>query len=191
MYLMSFGIGGALMAFEEKMARDLVPFLYEKGSGPVNLPKLYAGVILSVVGASFTIAGFAMNVGMSRNKAIEDARKEGDEHAEERYSYPKLYAEGFSETARKFNCMQRTHQHALETFPMLLATAILGGLRFPGTTTFGMIMWIYSRKCWSASYSDKGAEKRYDHWSSRGIWISLLLQVCTATGTAVGLILDM
>ena len=28
----------------------------------------------------------------ARKKAIEKAKKDGDDHAEERYSYPKLYA---------------------------------------------------------------------------------------------------
>ena len=39
--------------------------------------------------------------------------------AEDRYSYPKLYAEGFSPLAKHFNCHQRAHQQVQSLSPCL------------------------------------------------------------------------
>ena len=61
----------------------------------------------------------------ARKKCIEQAKAEGDKNAEERFSYPKLYAEGFSESAKLYNCVQRSHQQALESYPQFLGTNVI------------------------------------------------------------------
>ena len=59
-----------------------------------------------------------------------------------------MYAEGFSEHAREFNCIQRGHQQALETYPSFLILSLFGGLRFPVTAALGGVLWNYARLKW-------------------------------------------
>ena len=63
--------------------------------------KLYGGVILiNVVGSSFMMLWLSFLPGSARSIFREKAKKNGDEHADERFSLPKLYAEGFSQEAK-------------------------------------------------------------------------------------------
>ena len=68
--------------------------------------------------------------GMARKKYIEKATEAGDKDAEARFSLPKLYAEGFSKEAKEFNCHQRAHQQALETYSNFVVCSVIGGIRF-------------------------------------------------------------
>ena len=176
---------------EEKILRANMADLYEKANGSVALPRMYGLVMASTAGVAIMLVGLGMKVGKARTRAIEKAKKDGDEQAEQRFSYPNMYAEGMSEVAREFNCIQRGHQNALESVPQILAMAAFGGLRFPVTTSFATMMWIYARLNWADAYAKKGAGERYAHWSSKGIWVGLLFQLCTCTGTAAGLLLGM
>jgi hypothetical protein len=115
-----------------------------------SLPRAYFLVVLvnAVVSSVLVVfQGFA--VGVKRSDCIAKAKKDGDEHAEERYAYPKLYAEGFSKVAREFNCYQRSHQQAYETYPQFLVLSMLGGITFPITTAVFGAFWCYSRKVWA------------------------------------------
>ena len=116
------------------------------------------------------VLGFS--VGGARSKFVEKASKDGDTDAESRFSYPKMYAEGFSDHARSFNCVQRSHQHTLETYPMVLAFSIIGGLSQPVTTALAGLLWIYARHKWSRGYATGDPKNRYeksDGWG-RHIW---------------------
>ena len=94
------------------------------------VPALYGGVVLvNVFGSSMLMMRLSFIPGGARKKFIEKAKKEGDDHAEERFSLPKLYAEGFTPLAKHFNCHQRAHQQALETYPSFVACSIIGGIR--------------------------------------------------------------
>ena len=89
------------------------------------------------------VLGFKVS---AARKLIKDkAEKNGDLDAEGRYSYPKMYAEGFSNEAKEFNCVQRSHQQALETYPQYLALSLIGGLRFPISSTVCGILWNLAR----------------------------------------------
>lgn len=62
-------------------------------------------------------------------------------------SFPaRRYAAGDSENAVKFNCVQRGHQQALETYPMFLVLSIIGGIKHPVTTALAGVLWIHARR---------------------------------------------
>ena len=62
--------------------------------------KLFGAVIVvNVVASSCMMLYLSFIPGMARKKFTEKAKKSGDEHADERFAVPKLYAEGFSQEA--------------------------------------------------------------------------------------------
>jgi hypothetical protein len=109
----AFPIAGLIYG-ENVYARKLLPNLYS--SSPVlGLPKAFGGVVLvNVVGSSIVLLLLGFKVSSAREACKKKALKDGDTDAEARFSYPKLYAEGFSEEAKKFNCAQRGHQQVLD-----------------------------------------------------------------------------
>jgi glutathione S-transferase len=121
--------------------------------------------------------------GISPFQAIKD----GDKDAEARYSYPKMYAEGFDEHSTAFNCVQRSHQQALETYPMFLAASLVGGMQYPLTVAAGGAWWAYARLQWAEGYA-LGADKRYGHWAAKGIWTGLLAPLVAAGATSLSVI---
>ena len=104
---------------------------------------------------------------------IFQALKDGDADAEARFSYPKMYAEGFSEHATSFNCIQRGHQQALESYPMFLALSMVGGIQYPLTCAAGGALWNYARFKWAEGYATGDPSQRYSHWSSKGVRTNL------------------
>ena len=105
------------IAIEQFLLKPNVAILY---SGKI-LPKSYSGVIfVNVIGSSLLIVMLGFKVAGARKKCIEMAKSEGDKDAEDRFSYPKTYAEGFSNPSKLFNCIQRGHQQALETYQQFL-----------------------------------------------------------------------
>jgi glutathione S-transferase len=102
-------------------------------------------ILVNIVGSSFLIIILGFKAAGARKDCILKAEKDGDEHAAERFSYPKLYAEGFSAQARVFNCIQRSHQQALETYPQFLALSLIAGYKFPLSCTVGGLYWMYAR----------------------------------------------
>merc|ERR1719271_997227 len=91
--------------------------------------------------------------GAARKKFAEKAKKAGDEHADERFALPKLYAEGFSQEAKEFNCCQRAHQQALETYTNFVVCSLIGGIRQPLVTTIAGVVYIIARTKWAKGYS--------------------------------------
>merc|ERR1712216_756705 len=98
------------------MGKHVLPLLGAEATS-ISVPRLYGVVVLNAVASSFVLVVLGMKVGMSRQKFVEKAKKDGDELAEERFMYPKMYAEGFGKLAKDFNRLQRGHQQALESFP--------------------------------------------------------------------------
>ena len=99
---------GAACCFEILAKHHLPQALTKKGS--LGVCKLFGAVIaVNVVGSTFTLITLGMSVGSARKKYAEIARKKDDADAEDRFSYPTLYAEGPSIEAKAFNCVQRGH----------------------------------------------------------------------------------
>ena len=84
-------------------------------AGPGGLSSYFAATPAILMITGFWMTAYGMKVGAARNKAIEQAKKDGEENVEERYALPNLYAQGTSKNVKEFNCVQRSHQHMFET----------------------------------------------------------------------------
>jgi glutathione S-transferase len=71
-----------------------------------------------------------------------------------------MYAEGNSDDANTFNCIQRSHQNALEYLPNVLALQICMGLKFPITAAILGVGWSIGRIVYAAGYSSGDPAKR-------------------------------
>ena len=99
-----------------------------------------------------------------------------------------MYASGSSAEDTKFNCIQRGHQQALETYPSFVACSLAGGLSYPLVTAAAGAVWIVARMKWAAAYAEHGADGRYASAWSRFIWHSLLCVFATAGATGCTLL---
>jgi glutathione S-transferase len=181
-----------LMAAEHFVLRDKLPQIYAASSAfpALELPKAYGAVmIVNLIFSGFLLIYMGTKVGGARTVFKEKALKDGDKDAEDRYSYPKMYAEGFSKEAKLFNCVQRGHQHALETYTQFVALSALGGLKFPVTTVLGGLLWFVARVQWAEGYKTGEPSKRYQSWLAYGIWTSIITVMAAALGTTAAIML--
>jgi glutathione S-transferase len=100
-----------------------------------------------------------------------------------------MYAEGFSKDAKLFNCVQRGHQHALETYTQFVVLSALGGLKYPITTVLGGLLWFVARVQWAEGYKTGEPSKRYQSWLAYGIWTSIITVMAAALGTAAAVMM--
>ena len=129
-----------------------------------------------------------MNIFRLLISSNSQALKDGEDNAEARYSLPNLYVEGCTENAKRFNCIQRGHQHALESYTQYVALSVIGGLRFPIFTAANGLLWIYARRKWAEGYATGDPANRYANWAGKGIWFSLVFGLMATTGTALGIL---
>ena len=184
-----FGAFIGLMVAEELYLPSYEPIsaMYEDATlkGFTGIPKVYGAVILMIAYSSYIVFWkLGSAVGQARSRFQEAAKKEGKED-ERNFKVPKLYAEGFSDLAEKFNCIQRGHQQALETHHIFLVSAIIGGVAYPVTCTIAGLLWCRGRLVWAKGYADLGAADRYKGGASAiGIWVGLFIQLmcCAAVG---------
>eukprot|EP01033_Poteriospumella_lacustris_P006193 gene6193-4450_t len=177
-----------LLAGESFYIRPTFAPLYASSSLVPFLPRAYAGVLLvNVVSTSLALVVLGGKVGGARKAFTEKAKKDGDADAEARFAYPKLYAEGFSEHAKKFNCVQRGHQQALETYTQFVVLSLIAGVKYPVATIAGGLLWTVARFAWAAGYASGEPSKRYDNLLAVGIWTSLFIQLAGALGTVYAL----
>mmetsp|Transcript_15364 Transcript_15364/g.29730 ORF Transcript_15364/g.29730 Transcript_15364/m.29730 type:complete len:200 (-) Transcript_15364:73-672(-) len=149
------------------------------------VPRLYGSVLLNAVGSAFVMLALSLKVGTSRKSFIEKAKKDGDENAEERFGYPKVYAEGFGKLAKEFNCIQRGHQHAMETYPQMLVCSLVGGLKHPILTSMAQLAWMIARFKFAGGYASGDPQKRMSSKWAGHIWTSLFLVQTLAASTGV------
>jgi len=145
-------------------------------------------ILVNVVASSFMMMYLSFIPGGARKKYMEAAKKKGDREAEARYSLPKLYAEGFTQEAKEFNCHQRAHQQALETYTNFVVCSIIGGVRQPLLTTLSGMLYITARVNWAKGYSTGDPMNRYKGSGGWGkhIWTSLLMTFVCSASTGFG-----
>eukprot|EP01043_Picozoa_sp_COSAG02_P004249 COSAG02_NODE_109_length_36250_cov_121.168903_20_plen_195_part_00 len=152
--------GASALSYMETHITAAVPALGRTTS--IAIPSTFGAVILAnVVGSSFTMLVLGMKVGKAR-KDVPDAPE-----------YPQMYAAGDSENAKKFNCIQRGHQQALESWPSFLACSLVGGISFPLTTAALGAFWCKARLDWAKGYASGDPSKRYE---GTGVMIWYLLR---------------
>ena len=148
--------------------------------------KLYGCVVMvNVVGSSIMLMRLSFIPGSARKVYIEKAKAAGDKEAEERFSLPKMYAEGFSKEAKEFNCHQRAHQQALETYTNFVVCSLIGGIRHPLLTTAAGVLYIVARLKWAEVCVGGGcanASLSVRTSGRRGLtikFVSVCLRICT------------
>jgi len=151
------------------------------------VPRLYGMVVLNSAATAFMMFALGMKVGRARKNFTDKATKDGDADAEARFSYPKMYAEGFGKLAHEFNCVQRGHQQALETYPQMLVLPLLGGLRHPIMAALGQVVWMVARWKWAEGYASGDPKLRYSSKWSMHIWTTMFLQIVLAGSTGLKL----
>ena len=100
-----------------------------------------------------------------------------------------MYAEGFSKLSKYFNCVQRGHQQALETFPQYLILSLIGGYHYPIVSTAAGILWSFARWKWAEGYATGNPSERYSKFLSTGIWTSLAILIVASIGTILAVFL--
>jgi glutathione S-transferase len=176
--------GILLVLGEQYFLRSAYPAFYTSSSILPYIPRLYGLVLLvNAVGSAFTMVYLGFSVNSARRRCKDKAIKDGDTDAEARFSYPKLYAEGFSKAAHDFNCAQRGHQHALETYAAFVVLSLAAGIYFPFLSSMGGLLWIIARIKYAEGYSTGEVSSRYRSFWSAGIWSSLVIQTMGAIGT--------
>eukprot|EP01065_Artemidia_motanka_P023732 TRINITY_DN28395_c0_g1_i3.p1 TRINITY_DN28395_c0_g1~~TRINITY_DN28395_c0_g1_i3.p1 ORF type:complete len:227 (+),score=19.61 TRINITY_DN28395_c0_g1_i3:63-743(+) len=162
-------LAGALCVIEDRVLRPLCGALYGHAGGPLNgAPRAYALVwLINGIASSFVLLVLGMRVGKAR-------RQYG-------VPLPQMYATGDSADAVAFNCVQRGHQHAFETYTSFVALSLIGGVQYPITVALAGVVWAFGRLQYATAYAAAGPKGKMSFTGARGIWWSLLA-VATASG---------
>ncbi|KAG6919877.1 hypothetical protein DXG01_015585 [Tephrocybe rancida] len=137
-----------------------------------TVPEGFQYVGASLLSTVFVLVGQNVAVGKWRKRAgIE---------------YPQLYAEKAEAAASKdaliFNCAQRAHQNTLENLPIIYATTLLAGLKYPIVAASACATWSVARIFYTRGYLTGDPKKRTNPLSLFGS-ISVLGLILTSTYT--------
>jgi glutathione S-transferase len=172
------------LSFENVYFKSSCSVLYIPSSVLPFVSRLYGGVLLiNVVGSSLVLLVLSAKVTRARTICKDKALRDGDSDAEARFSYPKLYAEGFSSVANDFNCIQRGHQHALETYPSFLAMSLIAGIKFPMVACISGLIWSIARIKWAEGYASGVPSKRNESCWAKGGWMSFITLMVAAVAS--------
>ena len=101
-------------------------------------------VIFGQIGAFVTLLYLSSKVGAARKKF--------------QVHYPDLYT---TDPAKKeFNCIQRGHQNALETYPAFALFNVIGGFRHPVPAAILAVTWSVGRIAFMKGYSTGKPDQR-------------------------------
>jgi MAPEG family len=158
--------------------------------GPLGLSTLAGLTPLIFTAFSFWTVTHGFEVGKARTRAIEDAKESGEADVEDRYNLPNLYAQGTSRFVKVFNCVQRSHQHILETFTQALATGLIACVHFPITAAISSLAYAVGRRALSIGYAKSEGEpsKRYSSPVAVYCWYGLLSNMMLAGLSCVNMI---
>ena len=137
-----------------------------------GLPHAYALVILiNLIGASFTIISLSFRVGAARKELNVDL--------------PTMYATGKDAKSVKFNCIQRGHQQALETFTSFVLTSLVGGVSYPISVALFGLVYMKARIAWADGYATGDPKSRYSSKWAVFIWTTQMGCFLAAGGVAL------
>jgi hypothetical protein len=175
---------------EDKFLPQSLEFLTEPSTAVAGLPRGFGLTVLVLCFSYFWLLAHGMSVGSARSKYIALAKKDGEKDVEERYALPNLYAQGTSKHVRAFNCVQRSHQQILETFPGYLLTSLVAAVGFPLFSALLCALWLKSRMDWVAGYveSEGDVAKRYGRAFSGFFWNSMLALFFMSVMTSVNVL---
>jgi glutathione S-transferase len=129
------------------------------------LPPEYGFVIGAAVASGFLLGYLGGAVGSARTKY--------------NVKLPNMYDSSGSADGQRFNCYQRAHQNALETYSQFLFLLFIGGLKHPQIAAGAGVVWILGRLVYAWGYWTGDPAKR-----SRGEFHLLALIVllgCTGS----------
>lgn len=139
---------------------------------PLGVPAAFSAVIaVNVVGSTFTLLGLGFKVGAARTECG--------------VPLPTMYSAGTDPKANKFNCIQRGHQQALETYTSFVVCSLVGGVSHPYFVAAAGVAWMVGRWKWAEGYATGDTAARYGSFWSRFIWYSLLGVMTASMSTAV------
>lgn len=96
--------------------------------------------------------------------------------------YPSMYAEGDSDDAKTFNCIQRSHQNTLEYLPNVLALQIVLGFFHPLAAAALGFSWACGRIVYAQGYSTGDPSSRSPGSAISGIIYLALIFTSLYTG---------
>lgn len=139
--------------------------------------RLSALTPLILLGTGFWITMHGMVVGQARSKAIEDAKADGETDVEERYALPNLYAQGTSRHVKRFNAVQRSHQHIFETLPQVMLSSMVAAMEYPCMAAVSTLIWAAGRISFTKAYAacEGDVSKRYSNPLARYMWYGMLM----------------
>jgi len=126
-----------------------VPVYFEAESRLAGMvgPKLAAASpAIGVLASGILITLLGMDVNKARIKY--------------KISWPTLYAVGDSQEAHLFNCVQRAHQHYLESLPMIYSHLYLASRSFPVLSTLSLLLFLLGRYVSARGYQSGDVQQK-------------------------------
>jgi glutathione S-transferase len=144
-------------------------------AGPGGLSSYFALTPAVLMTTGLWIISYGMKVGQARKKAIDQAKKDGEENVIERYGLPNLYAQGTSKNAIQFNCVQRSHQQCFEHYTQAVVTGLMGAVSYPLLTAGSSLLYFVGRRAFSTGYATGDPKNRYGSALAKYMWYGLLM----------------
>mmetsp|Transcript_5825 Transcript_5825/g.6709 ORF Transcript_5825/g.6709 Transcript_5825/m.6709 type:complete len:185 (+) Transcript_5825:204-758(+) len=142
----------------------------------ITVPSAYGLVVCcNLVASSVVLTKLAFKVGAARKEyGVE---------------YPHMYASGDDEKSRMFNCIQRGHQQALESYTTFVGCSLIAGIRHPFVTAGLGIVYCIARLKWAQGYASGVPDNRYaaSKWGIH-IWSTYLGVIALSVSTACGIL---
>ena len=133
----------------------------------LDIPAEFGYVIIGQIGAFFTLQYLGGKVMAARKK--------------HQVTYPDMYST--DPNKKEFNCIQRGHQNALETYPAFALFNVIGGFRHPVPAAILAVTWSVGRIAFMKGYSTGKPDQRNSYGGQLhlvGLVGSLLLSGHTA-----------
>ena len=109
----------------------------------------------------------------------------GDARQDLKVDLPAMYATGKDAKSVKFNCIQRGHQQALETFTSFVLTSLVGGVSYPVSVALFGLVYMKARIAWADGYATGDPKNRYSNKWAVFIWTTQMGCILAAGAVAL------